>query len=304
MSRPKTSGGIWSGQIELTPPISTPSAPAAATFQDEIYIIYRKGEGDEVGGFTFDGTTTRDPVDSPYDPRTSTGVGLAVYGRQLYVAHLGKDTPSIWCSSFDGENWSQQTKVTDKNGCESTKTPALASFGGKLYMVYRGKESDTLWYCTFDGEKWSSQYNLTEVNGAQSSDAPALAEYDGKLYMVYRGKSGSNNLWYCYHDGQKWFGQTEITQEGRRTTGPQTSERVGLAAFDKKLYMVYRGKDSSNMWSCSFDGSKWERNETSITEQNSAKTSKAPALAVLGKNLYAVYRGEGSDRVYSCYLPG
>lgn len=303
MSSQATSDGGWSGQVSLSPPIATPNSPAAATFNGVIYVMYRTISNDGVAGFTFDGVTVYDFVASPYDPRTSTGVGVAVYKNRLYVANLGKDSPTIWCSSFDGSGWSPQTNVTDRNGCESTKTPALASFGGKLYMAYRGANSDTLRYCTFDGSTWSDQSSIKDANGAQSSDAPALAVYDDKLYMVYRGKSGSTNLWYCYHDGERWSAQSEITDEsGKNVKGPQTGAAVGLAAFDKKLYMVYRGKDSSNMWACAFDGSKWEHDETDITAQNSAETSKSPALAVLDDKLYAIYRGQSSDQVYSCYV--
>ncbi len=113
-----------------------------------------------------------------------------------------------------------------------------------------------------------------------------------------------NNLALCTWSRRQigwgaWSPQTNITD----INGAKTSASPALAAFGNRLYLVYRGADSSNIWSCSFDGSTWSA-QTNITDINGAKTSASPALAAFGNRLYLVYRGADSSNIWSCSFDG
>src|SRR5258706_435777 len=85
-----------------------------------------------------------------------------------------------------------------------------------------------------------------------------------------------------------WSEQSNVTD----ANGSKTSKGPALAAYNGKLYLAFRGENSSSLHVCSFDGSSWSA-QTNLTDLNGAETDDSPALAVYENKLYAVYPGEG-----------
>jgi hypothetical protein len=94
--------------------------------------------------------------------------------------------------------------------------------------------------------------------------------------------------------------QTNITAQN----GAQSSSKPALAFYNNRLYMAYLGWGaSSNLYSCSFDGSTWS-SQTDITDENGAKSSTSPALASFNGKLFMAYKGSSSNNIYICSFNG
>lgn len=300
---------VWSAQINITSGCKLKSAgsPALASMNGRLYVVARQS-GDLVQWTSSDdGLQWVTPPQTINNVQAASGVGLTAVENVLHMVYRQADSSDIYyCTMQQDETWTTPVNLGALYNCKTSKSPAIAYFNDKLYMVFRGKSSDQL-YCSrrsLDHDAWSAPESITDGLGAKTSKAPALGvhEADNRLYLVYRGKD-SSKIWSCYLDPDTdiWFGQGPITEDTRRGTHPETSEQVGLAEYDKRLYMAFRGKDSGTLWSSSFGEDEWY-SQTRITSQNDAMTQSGPALAAHGKLLFMAYRGNSSDNLYCCCL--
>jgi Trypsin-like peptidase domain/von Willebrand factor type A domain len=67
------------------------------------------------------------------------------------MVHLGDESNDIWYSSFDGQDWTENTPI---EGQQSKASPALAAFEGRLHMVHLGDESNDIWYSSARGPRF------------------------------------------------------------------------------------------------------------------------------------------------------
>ena len=93
----------------------------------------------------------------------------------------------------------------------------------------------------------------------------------------------------------KWSPQRQITESDIRT-----SKAPALAVFGDKLYMVWRGRSSDNLWYSVFDDERRQWGENRRVPNN--YTSVAPTLAEFEGRLYLSYRGKSSDTLYYCTM--
>jgi hypothetical protein len=138
--RPGGGAGPWSA-----------GAPALAVYQDQLYCVHRGADSDQsLWWFTFDGNNwgldQQIPgVGSIYGPWSAAGPGLAVFQNKLYCLHRGEGPDQyLWWFSFDGSNWSQDTKNT---GAASAYQPGIVVYRhpngtrDQLLCVHRGVQS-------------------------------------------------------------------------------------------------------------------------------------------------------------------
>ncbi|MCP5105927.1 MAG: hypothetical protein GY950_21245, partial [bacterium] len=74
------------------------------------------------------------------------------------------------------------------------------------------------------------------------------------LYLVFRDFRTNQErdpvpLWYTAFDGFNWRYLINL----HSVNGAFTSQRVGLAYWGKKVFMVFEGDNKGNMWQCDYD---------------------------------------------------
>lgn len=229
------------------------------------------------------------------------GGELDLYSPWLAIVALIPVRPSPWSdnddrmgfSVFKDGSWADGlpfiggSTTSYGRGRESTAdtVPTFASYDGKLHAAFNSSDR-AIFYCVYDpkmndGDRhkgWSDSYQVG-VYGRW----PSLIEYKGLLYMVYSKNNGE--IWWTRYD-RGWMYEKAL--HGGRA---YTSDRVGLAVFQGKIYLVARGAgNDSQLWWSTFDGNDW----SSYTKVG-ATSSHGPALATFGGELHMVASGGGGD---------
>lgn len=224
------------------------------------------------------------------------GPALAEHNGRLFCMHRGAGSDTrLWITHYSAEEgWAQDANLPAHR---TEKTPALASYRGELHCVHRGAGRDSsLWWTrsrTGTPSSWSSD---TELSMGSTSGA-ALVVFRDVLYVVFEGGTGDQQIYYAtYNAARNEWGP-------RRPAGSNRTGSVpGLAVYDDKLHMVYRGHNSEDLYHASFDGENW----TGGRKFADHKSLEGPGLAVYGNKLYCVHRGKSGDNqlYYTSWEPG
>jgi hypothetical protein len=109
------------------------------------------------------------------------------------------------------------------------------------------------------------------------------------LYMAWRGVDDDQNLyWGVSFDGKWWSPQIQLSDRA-------SADAPALAAFQGKLFMVWRGAGEYNLWWSTYDGNadfKWS-DQQQLTDRGSVE---GPSLAVFKDNLFMAWRGIPGDQ--------
>ncbi|MBD2413938.1 hypothetical protein FACHB389_19505 [Nostoc calcicola FACHB-389] len=238
---------------------------------------------------------------------------VAVFDGKLYCVHEGQKFDGwLWVCTFDGKNWSEDTKLPNHG---TTGPPALAEYNGKLYCIHQGQKVDGwLWVCTFDGKNWSEDTKLPFGTGAKIEKKStkrrglppvALAVYQGLLYCVHEGQGAPNPsdlgsqgvgrqgdgwLWVCTFDGQNWSEDKKLPDHG-------TSSAPALAAAGNHLLCLHEGfKEQGWLWYTTFNGKTWSKDtQLTVSGGGGYGTSGPPVLIANGNQFFAVHEGREDD---------
>jgi hypothetical protein len=266
-------GSKWSGdkKISIAQSGINPKSnytPGVAALGDALYIVY-KGEGEDSyalhaswnQAFIWYGDTKISDMSGNINPQSNYCPNLAYYKNKLYTVYKAAKSNNLYAAWFDGAAWYGDKKISDLKGGispESNYNPGMAVFGAKLYLVYKGANSTALYTVTFDGDKWSGDSKIENQAGKispQSNYSPGAVQFKDKLYIVYKA-ADSTTLFSAWYDGSKWGGDTPIKDQGG-DIDPKSSYCPNAAVFDDKLYIVYKGADSTKLYSAWYDGRKW-----------------------------------------------
>ena len=214
-------------------------SPSSVVFKGHLYIFYQ--DINEKGYIEYrfqdsDGTWFL-PKRIP-DTRTSTSPNAIVFNDTLYVFHQGmRKSGDIWYNTFDGENWSKDTKM---NKVKLSESPGLVVFQKKLWLFFQGKGNQGIvWHTTYDGKKWSKQEKMKEV-GITGSPSPVV--FQNKLYLFNQSKDKDNSKKLkvsSTYDGKTW-NYNAITPEIYLSESPKA------VVYNEDLYIFYQDKDHSN----------------------------------------------------------
>jgi hypothetical protein len=251
-------GQTWSDDVRIpndNHPYGTSGPPAAAVYNDKLYCIRegRRGEG-KLWWSTFDGHTwSRDAYlpNSENAYGTSGRPGLAAFNGKLYCVHEGPgDGGSLYCTTYDGTNWSNDVQIPNSNApFETSGPPALAVFNGVLYCIREGAGNSGWVHCaTFDGTNWSSDQLIPDEQHAYgTSGMPGLAVFNSILYCIREGRDNEGILWGGTFGGAgNWSSDNKIPNS---ETPFETSGGPGLAVFNHKMYCFHEGSHGDGyMW--------------------------------------------------------
>lgn len=228
----------------------------------------------------------------------------------LSIIYKGAHSDTLYTAFFDGSAWHGNTKIEDQPGGispESNYNPGVTVFNNWLYLIYKGAHSNTLYSCWYDGTKWNGNIKISDQLGKispESNYCPNAIVYKGLLFIVYKGAS-SNALYSAWFDGTTWFGNKKISSQPGDIT-PESDHNPGLAVFNDKLYIIYKGVDSDDIYTAYFQDATWHGN-TRIKDQQggiSPQSSCSPGATVFEGNMYIVYKGASSNDLYTAWFDG
>jgi hypothetical protein len=142
-------------------------------------------------------------------------------------------------------------------------------FRNKLFAIYKGESSDDLYFLNFDlgTLQWSGNVKISSQPGpieAKSNYSPSLAVFNDRLFMIYKSPN-AYDFNYAFFDGTSWAGNSLISGQPGHIR-PQSNSNPGIAVFNGRLFLVYRGPDSNDLNTAVFDGTTWSQN-TQIFKQ-------------------------------------
>jgi hypothetical protein len=122
---------------------------------------------------------------------------------------------------------------------------------------------------------------------------------DDSIYTFWQANESSNQIFYsASYDGTDWFSYDEQTFSQSINSADSTSATPAAAAYNDKLYVVWKASDPSNRiyYSASSDGNIWPDGQP-INSVDS--TSAAPAVVAFDEKLYVFWKAsDPSNRIY------
>jgi GH18 family chitinase len=255
------------------------ASPAVAVYDNKLYC-FREGK-DKDGWLWYTYFERRRGLQGEVwagDTQTSFGItgtpAVAEYQGKLHIVHQGrKEDGRLWHLTFDGTNWSEDTRLPFESALgsrdrHSFPTAALVVYRDILYCVHEGKGDGWLWVASFDGINWSEDKKLP----FGTSGGPALAVVDDRLLCMHEGRGEDGWLWYTQFDGSTWSDDRHVDlsdngwldDENRRFPNGQ-AENISSAAA---------AKGSTEQW---------------------VGTSGAPTILVRRSLLSIMHQGRGED---------
>jgi hypothetical protein len=349
-------GASWHGNKEIgdQPGGISPKSdqnPGTCLFNNSLFLVYKGAGSNDLYIASYDGIEWSGDIkikDLPgaIAPMSDASPSLAFFNGAMYAIYKGADTTDVYVAWYDGNRWSGGVKIGDQPGGISPKTDQGLSccvFLDHLYIVHRTPGSNSFYSSHFDGAKWSGYTQIDRTGFTPASDRnPDLCAYDGRLYLTYKG-AGSDDLYTAYFDGETWHGNTKIPppilQHGIRSissralapnptnpvsvSGPESNFTPGTLVFNDKVYLVYKGAHSNELYTASFDnlkhvgeidrpvdGATWHGN-TRIADQPggiSPETNYAlhPTISPISPGNLASWMGKLADSTLLCNvnLPG
>jgi hypothetical protein len=196
--------------------------------------------------------------------------------------------------------WFGNQKISQMSNIDPrTETaPGMGVLNAKLYMLYRGDEEPDIYFSSYDAVTWSGNKKISDVSdiSPKTSQSPAVANYGGQLYILYRGDE-EPDIYLMTFNGAKWAVNKRISEIS--DINPKTATSPALAVFNNLLYVLYRGREETDIYVTTFNGVVWSGNKR-ISEISGIdpKTETSPAVAVFKGRLYMLYRGHDRDDIY------
>ena len=213
-------GANWSGYQKISPTKRSGMNqwPAAAVFQDMLYIFWRTTDPTisevstdtdlEIVYRTWDGTNLGpfNEITKGDNGATDWSFDMAVYNNRLYIIwetvtggflNLNSYYDIVY-RSFDGTSWTDRKTITSNDNLMDTVPRALVWLDpikkmDMLYVVWgRGSvdnEAGTgyldIVFRSFDGSKWTSIQTISQTKSSMMNTGQRIVDYNGKLFVAW-----------------------------------------------------------------------------------------------------------------------
>lgn len=262
--------------------------PGVAALNKKLYIVYNKGVySSNLYAAWFDDDTWmgHEKIWAAGQVLQSNATpGMAALNNKLYIVYQNGMSNFLYYALFDGTNWTGGTPITvGQNNLQSASSPSVAVFKDSLYIIYTKESTNNIHVAHLAGDQWQGDTAIQVPTGntLRSPFSPGVAEFKGNLYIVYK-RVNNNNFYTAQYDGKHWKDNTQIPQING--SNPQSSYSPGVAVFNNKLYLVYRGAHNNDIYTAWFDGKTWEGN-TAIKNQPgwiNPESNFSPGVAAYG----------------------
>ena len=128
--------------------------------------------------------------------------------------------------------------------------PDVAFFsetGNDMFMFYKKRSSNHILYRKYEGAtaSWGDAVDITTIlSGAVTDNIPSAVEFNEDLYVFFK-EDGQTAIQYVVMDSNETFDANVYTvPDGNCTYATATSDRVAVAEFDEKIYLVFRASNN------------------------------------------------------------
>jgi hypothetical protein len=230
----------------------------------------------------------------------------------LFYKHAGSN--DLYWIENDGTTWSNNTKLVIQHPGggnpphvpQVSGTPAAALTGTQgLFLFYKAASSNDIMVIRSDFS-WSEDVPLRNRNIRQpkSDHNPAAAMYRTDLILVWKDES-SNDLHVAKMDQQlnwSWGLPISLLTNGR--IAPKSNISPNVIAFKDKLYIIYKGESSNDLYLTIFDSKEWY-GDVKISSQPGRivpESTDRPSLVIFNNLLYMIYKGpNNTDLNYAVF---
>jgi hypothetical protein len=212
---------------------STPSAPAIATFRNQLYIAWRGTDNRlNIENLATGSKTTLPDVDT-----TSAAPALTPFGGRLVLAYTGTDAGHHLnvLSTTDGVHWGDKGILGQTTF--ASDGPALTAYGRFLVIAWTGTDTRLNDAYSVDSMNFGPANTFGAYYGATSQYGPALITLNGDLYVAWTGTDTRLN----YLDLRT--SQKTILRAGGQF--PHSNNAPSLASDGNQLYLAWTGMDQT-----------------------------------------------------------
>jgi hypothetical protein len=173
-------------------------SPGMAVYQDKVYLMYPRKSDDKLVYRTYDGSGWSSETRAVGGSQSAPA--LCVFNNRLQAIYRGEGSGHVYMRSFDGSNWSSAIKLTDINGVEAGKAPAVVVNGDEMLVVTRGMASTTMY--SFSIKKSGEISGQRAVTVGLTNEAVSLLNHEGEIWMFHRNQGGGDHLFVQYLDAE------------------------------------------------------------------------------------------------------
>ncbi len=220
-------GYQWSEKLKIPGSSQSGSgeAPALAVYNGKLYCAWIHDENiylaSSADGKSWEMEATLTSMSTRAAPV------LAAFNGRLYTAWSGYHDDGVFYASFNGTQWTSQSKIGYSSDKTTDTSPALAAHQGRLYAGWKHDEKIYL-ASTNNGSDWIAENPMLDMG---TKHAPALASYHQKLYAAWNGYR-NDGVYYASFDGTNWTSQAKAD-----IPYLENDKACALTTFDGRMYL-------------------------------------------------------------------
>jgi hypothetical protein len=278
-----------------------------------IRLFYKAASSTDLHEARFDGSqwsggnAIRIDIPAPgrpvHTPRTDAAPAAVATSLGLLLFYKGDGSNGIFMSKFDGVRWSGDQAIISPGLFRPPETDqgvAVTVFRNFVFLAYKSAGSNDIGVAALNTNGvWQFSNTISALSHQlihPKTDArPSVAAFNDRLLVIYKGV-GTNDLFRTTFDGAAWTGDVRISSD-LGGIAPQSTDSPGLAAFQNRLWMIYKGPHDADLNYASFDGAAWHGNSqiANLPGGIRPQSSSNPALGVLGNMMHMYYKSPGNN---------
>jgi len=226
---------------------TTPGAPAACVFQNQLYLFWRANDPSDLIYFSAspDGKAWPNGKAIKALGATPSPPAACVFQNKLYLFWRAPSNLIYFSASPDGQNWLKGASIDAVDA--TIVAPAACVYQNQLFVFWTtGSSPGIKFSASPDGQNWQVGKNINAVDSTPSAPA-ALSELEEQLDLFWKANDPSNRIYYAPSGkGQTWPDGATINNVDA-TPWPVAGcvfipEPGALAA----VYLFWKANDASN----------------------------------------------------------
>lgn len=254
------SGSTWTAPVQVTGIFQgaewiaeTRSAPALASFNNQLYLAWTGKNSAEIYYSNFNGSWTHQ---SPVMPAGNTyavtnfAPALAPWGGELYLAWTEADNSISYSSlALSAGTWTAATKlssVPSNSVPGASNGPALAADASGPFIAWNSDPTQSIWSSSLLGpaEKFNLPLHVLPAP-PETSFSPGLTQYGNSVYMAWANGGTYSPVWVAVLAGPS-LAPTPIQVQGSAWEA-ETSAAPAMVAGGNSIYIAWSGR-TGNIW--------------------------------------------------------